>query len=173
MSPTARYRAGSYIAAIVISLFFVSCVTVAKISDLPSNSESIDFSKIALMKKTKKDKAWNSKKEYEYYICTPVNSPEKIMASILKGLQLEEYAVNRQSLLNGVVLAERGLRANEWNSVAGIYFIVTEKEAHIYIRCRITQDITGGWRNDRAREIGDAICLQLGGVKNAYPVKSK
>jgi hypothetical protein len=125
------------------------------------------------MKKTKKDKAWNSKKEYEYYICTPVNSSEKVMASILKGLQLEEYTVNKQSLQNGVVLAERGLRANEWNSVAGIYFITAEKETHIYICCKITQDITGGWRSDRARKIGEAICSQLNNFKSAYAVKSK
>jgi hypothetical protein len=173
MSSILRYRASTYIAAIALSALIVSCTSVAKISDLPTNSEKIDFSKIALMKKTKKDKAWNSKKEYEYYICTPVNSPEKVMASVLKGLQLEEYAVNKQSLQNGVVLAERGLRANEWNSVAGIYFIVAEKETHIYICCKITQDITGGWRNDRAKEIGDAICTQLNGFKSAYAVKSK
>jgi hypothetical protein len=167
-----KHRVKSLISGIVLSALIVSCTSIAKISDLPVNSEKINFSKIALMKKTKKDKAWNSKKEYEYYIHTSINSPEKVMTSVLKGLQLEGYAVNKQSLQNGVVLAERGLRANEWNSVAGIYFTVTEKETHIYIRCRITQDITGGWRNDRAKVIGVAICSQLNSYTSAYAVKS-
>ena len=63
---------------------------------------------------------------------------------------------------NGATLAERGMQENECKSVIGVYFKANNSGFDIYVRCTISQDFTGGWRDDRAEKIGKRICLKLG-----------
>ena len=75
------------------------------------------------------------------------------------------YEVVRQESEAGVVLAERGLRMNEWGSVTGVYFRPQAQHWWILVDVRITQDVTGSWREDRARKLATTLCGRIGGCE--------
>lgn len=48
------------------------------------------------------------------------------------------------------------MHANEWNSITGVYYKVdlNKQKLQVYINTKITQDITGGWSENRAKKVG-------------------
>jgi hypothetical protein len=152
---------------------FSSCLSTARLSDFSQTAEKIDFMQIANSEKMELDKEWNSKTEFEYYLKLNTTNNSLIIQSIKDALFYNGYTIQFLDVNKKAVLAKRGLMANEWNSIIGIYFNVNNDESEIYINCKITQDITGGWRDDRAAEIGQTICQFFKGCQQAYPVKTK
>jgi len=80
---------------------------------------------------------------------------------------MNDYRLKSTDSVNRVILGYRGLRADEWKSLVGIYYIADRQlnNTQILIQVRITQDITGGWNNNRAQEVGatmDARFKQAG-----------
>ncbi len=49
------------------------------------------------------------------------------------------------------------MRANEWNSITGVYYHIENAKIQVYLTTKITQDVTGGWRENRAKKIGVLI----------------
>jgi hypothetical protein len=151
---------------LVIVTFLQGCQSVARLSDFSPSAKIYDFDKIAASKLDGK----RSKTESEFYIKMNLVTDSLISNSIIEALTSEGFDVKEIKLDNRAVLAERRMRANEWNSVAGIYYQKKLDGFEIYIRCKVTQDITGGWPEDRAKKIGTRICLLLNNCVQSYSV---
>jgi hypothetical protein len=74
---------------------------------------------------------------------------------------------------NSVIIAERGLfyldpkstyshglgvGSNEWNMIAGIYIFDDLPLYTVYVRVQITQDVTGGFGVNRAKNLIEVFC---------------
>lgn len=146
------------------------CLSTARLSDFPKSSKGYDFNKIAASQKTDKDKGWNSKTGFEFYLKTNTADSSAIRQAITDALTGEGFQIKFIDENNGTILSERGLRGNEWNSVAGVYYVKAGDGYEMYINCKITQDITGGIRDDRVMRIGSKICELLKNCQQSYPV---
>jgi len=164
---------------VAIPCFFIamiliqSCASTARLTDFPQSAKSYDFNKIANSKKTEEDKSWNKTTGFEYYLKTNITDSSLIVEAIAAALKSEEFVIKFIDDNQGAVLGERGLRANEWKSVAGVYFQKGDEGFEVYVNCKITQDFTGGWREDRARKIGEKICLRLQDCLQSYSVNTR
>lgn len=154
----------------VLPIAFQSCISTARIQDFPKNVSSINFEKIATSPKTTKDGLRNAKTGFEYYFTTSVADEIYLRNAISSGLDLQGFTVEFTDYSQGTIVAERGMRANEWNSVAGVYYRKKAEGFEVYINCKITQDFTGGWNEDRAKKIGIRICEILKGCVQSFSV---
>jgi hypothetical protein len=145
------------------------CVSVARLSDFPKSAEEIDFNKIA----SSKIEGKGPKNDSEYYIKTSDCTDSLIMYAITKVLNDEKFTFKIIEKANRVVLSERGMRANEWYSVVGVYYNKDSTGFQIYVRYKITQDITGGWSNDRSKKIADKICSLLNKCTTGYSISTR
>lgn len=59
------------------------------------------------------------------------------------------------------IIGKRGLRANEWNSITAVYYKSDRNRLQLYVNTKITQDITGGWHENRAKKVGELIHIKL------------
>ncbi|HKR03311.1 MAG TPA: hypothetical protein VJY62_01640 [Bacteroidia bacterium] len=149
-----------------------SCLSTAKLSEFPKSVTGFDFDKIANSKKTDKDHGWNVKTGFEYYLKTNVADDSVIVQAITGAMKSEGFKIEIADEDHGAILGERGMRANEWNSVAGVYYKKANEGYEMYVNCKITQDFTGGWREDRAKKIGDKICELLKNCLQSYSVNT-
>jgi hypothetical protein len=149
-----------------------SCSSTARLSDFPKTAKEYNFDKIANSKKTQEDKSWNKKAGYEYYLQTNSKDDSLIIQAIIGALRSEGFLISFIHDKDGAIVGERGLQANEWKSVAGVYYQKNDEGFEVYVRCKITQDITGGWREDRAKKIGEKICVLLKNCFQSYPVNT-
>lgn len=150
----------------VLALLLTGCVSVAHVSDFKKTADGLDFDALAKRNYDQKDGLWNEKTGYEYFIVVDHVSEPDAVKCIKAALQSQGYQVEYTSTEGRAIIATRGLMANEWSSVAGVYYRPEEAMVQIYIRDKITQDITGGWRENRAKEIAQAIRAEIamGGV---------
>ena len=110
-----------------IILLVQSC-SVAKLSSLPKSSNEIDFGKClgTIEKPTGKPRTSKTLNEY-CFERAKVYTEEEIIKALDKAVKLSNYTVIKFSTTEKVVFADRGLRANEWNSFAGIYYRIDEQ----------------------------------------------
>ena len=133
------------------------CLSVARISDFPKKSTLIDFDKYSSEFVKQKQPLWTLETSNEYYFeRNQIIKRDTIFNLISKALIDNGYRIFFMDNENQYVIGKRGLRANEWNAKTGVYFKLDmpNKKTQIYIDTRITQDITGGWKNNRAKKIG-------------------
>lgn len=157
---------------IVLTILTQGCLSTAHLSDFSKTASSIDFNKIANSKNNTTDKSWNSKTGFEYYIKTSSVDDSLVIQAIKGAIMSEGFTIKFLDKKTNTILAERGMRANEWNSVVGTYYKKVNDGFEVYVNCKITQDFTGGWREDRARKIGDIICGMLKNCSQAYSVNT-
>ena len=166
----------NYFRILLISLLTISiqsCMTTAQLSDFSRTSDGLDFNEIAISKNDTTDAEWNGRTEFEYYIKTVVTVDSLIIKAIKSGLNSEKFSIKLNSKNNCTILGERGMTFNEYNSIAGVYYQINSASSEIYINCKITQDMTGGWREDRAKKIGLKICKLLNGCEQSYSVRTR
>ena len=147
----------------IVIIISQSC-TVAKLSSLPKSSNEIDFNKYSIELANAKEPFWTSKTSNEYYFEKPkLYAEEDLFKAMDKAFTANNYVVVKFYKTEKTIFAERGMRANEWKSIAGIYYQTDEKteKTKIYIQVKITQDITGGWKENRAKKIGVIIEKEL------------
>lgn len=145
-------------------LLITSCLSVAKISSFAQTSDSIDFNSVSSKRPDLNDSQWSTETSNEYYFETNKVIDEDILFdSMIESLRNTGYAVKPFNRENNCVLGVRGIRGNEWRSIVGIYFKNDNigNKTQVYIICRITQDITGGWKENRAREIGEKLKYKI------------
>ena len=138
-------------------IFFTSCLSVAKISSFSETSDGINFDYVSSKQLDKNESAWTSKTSNEYYFETnKVIEKNILFDSMIESLKNEGYTIKSAKRDNNCVIGERGLRANEWKSIIGIYFKndYIRNKTQVYLLCKITQDITGGWKENRAKKVG-------------------
>ena len=93
-----------------------------------------------------------------YYIEQNKSVYEKLLITLIeKALTKTGYTIKTSSIENKCVIGKRGLEMNEWGSVTGVYYIATTDKVQIYIKTKITQDITGGFKNNIAKKVGILI----------------
>ncbi len=144
----------SLIAAVLLG----ACTSVANLKDLPPSSAEIDFDDAATRSNDDDDASWNTKGSADYLALVESESTEQLIALIVEALQDNGYTLLKTDRSNGVVFAERGMRVNEYESVAGVYFETASGAFAVYARVDITQGITGGWKENRAKQILDRLC---------------
>ncbi len=153
-----------FLALVVISPLLYSCMSVAKLSDFPAGSKEIDFDRYSAVYHEQKNPFWSAATSNEYYIERDIIIAEKDLADIIKQALFEHgYSINKVDLENNFISGRRGMQANEWNSITGVYYqLDNNKKLQVYIITKITQDFTGGWRENRAKKIGEIIESKVG-----------
>jgi len=153
-------------------ILFQSCLSVAKLSDFSLTTDGLDFDKISTLKQTEKNNFWTSKTEYEYYIESKITNDSLIINVIKETLLENRYAIRYYNPNYHTIIGERGLMAHEWKSIVGIYYQINNEASQIYIKSKITQDITGSLGKGIATKIGERLCKKLSCIE-AYPVFTK
>ena len=143
----------SLIAAVLLG----ACTCVANLKDLPASSAEIDFDDVAAGSNNSDDSS-SSKASADYLAVVEAESTTQLIAWLEEALQDNGYTLIKTDRSNGVVFAERGLRANEYASVADVYFEILADAFAVYARVDIAQGITGGWKDNRAKQILDRLC---------------
>lgn len=134
------------------------CVSMAKISDFSQTSTSIDFDKLSKEFKIAKTPFWTLNSSNEYYFEKETNIEEgKLIETIKNGLRSYNYSIPVSNLENKCIIGKRGMVANEWNSITAIYYRIQPNKIQVYLNTKISQDITGGWKENRAMKVGKLI----------------
>jgi len=144
---------------------FTGCAGIARISEFPQTSETIDFDKLAQANYESKDAFWNLQTEYEYFVEVEKTEEDELYKAITDALVNSGYVVSYSNKQNRVIIGERGFRLNEWKSITGVYYRGRDGLFQVFFRNAITQDITGGWRQNRARKVAALLCKSLSKCK--------
>ena len=143
---------------VIISILLLQgCLSVARISDFPTTSSNIDFDKYSKEKTENKEPFWTLETSNEYYIETQKLLNENDLIDLIsQALKNNGYKIFVTDKNNDYLIGKRGLGANEWNTRTGVYYRIdtANNKTQIYINSRITQDITGGWKDNRAKKVG-------------------
>lgn len=144
------------------TLLFTGCLATARLSDFSNNASDIDFDKYAAKSPAEKTALWTGKTSNEYFLERDTIYPEADLNIIVRNaLSKMGYSVDKRNAVPGTncILGKRGMYANEWNSITGVYYRIDKEKnkTQIYINTKITQDITGGWRENRAAKVGAKI----------------
>lgn len=139
-----------------------SCLGVAKVSDFETDAAAIDFDKHAQTYETStyNQKTWTFETADDYYFERPLTiSEEAFTKTTLEAFAQSRYYRLEKDLLKNRILGQRGLRANEWNTVSAVYYKFNreEQKIQVYVSTKITQDITGGYVEKRSMQLGQMI----------------
>jgi hypothetical protein len=148
-----------YVISIVI-LSLLNCVSVASLERFPKSTSQINFGELENIKFEDKEGIWNLKTDYECLLIVN-NQLADVEAQTENALLKTGYKIKVKDKSEKLIIGERGMRPNEWNSITGIYYKPKNDTVIIYIKNEITQDITGGWKENRAKEIGKLLCKNL------------
>ena len=153
----------SILCAIFLPILLYGCVGTARISDLPKSSSDIDFSKYSEEINRKKTPFWTEETSNEYYIeKEKAVSDTALVGTIEAAMRQNGYAIKSNNADSTCVIGQRGMRANEWGSVIGVYYKISPGKIQVYIHSKVTQDITGGARNNLAKKVGVLIEKAIG-----------
>jgi len=146
------------IATLLTSITLTACISTAKLSDFSKTSATIDFDKFSKEFKVTKTPFWTSKTSNEYYFETENSIDEiKLIETIKNSLKSYSYSISVSNIENQCIIGKRGMMANEWGSITAVYYKIQQSKVQIYLNTRISQDITGGWRENRAMKVGQLI----------------
>lgn len=132
-----------------------SCST-ARITDLPKAATEVNFTQYARDYREQPEPFWTSKTSNEYYFEKEKLLPEeKLITLIQEALKEKGYAIKLVDTEGRHIVGKRGMQANEWGSLTGVYYNISQeqKKIQLYIKTVITQDATGGWRENRAKKV--------------------
>jgi hypothetical protein len=141
---------------ILLVLSLSGCVKPAQFTNLPKSSAEVNFDKLKNLNETKSP-FWTNKTSNEYYLELPVTTDSIFQKAVTKSLKINGYKDYHFNKINNSFIARRGIRANEWGTISGIYYKVNEDSIQVYIRSEISQDPTGGWNENRAKKIAIKI----------------
>jgi hypothetical protein len=148
-----------FVLAMLICLFAVTgCMGVARMSDFPRNAATFNFDELSKKNYDSKDAIWNERTEYEYFVNVEKTDENELFKLITFALMNSGYTISYSDIQHKVAIGERGLRLNEWQSITGIYYRATPDLFQVYFKNAITQDITGGLRENRAKEVAKLFC---------------
>ena len=155
-----KFCSGKILALFIFLTTLNSCLSVAKMTDFPNSSANINFDKYSTELNKKKDPFWTLNTSNEYYIERNVLMTEMDLTNLIQyALKKMGYKIYTIDINNDYVFGKRGMYANEWSSITGVYYKIdiSNKKLHVYINTKITQDFTGGWRENRAQKVGQII----------------
>ena len=139
-----------------ITFLFQSC-SVAKFSSMPKGASEINFANFQSQVKNEKEPLLTGSTTNEYFIeINRVCNELELLDAIGQAYTANHYGFSKFNKADKAIFAERGARLNEWKSLAGIYYQINGQlnNTRFYILVNITQDITGGWKENRAKKLG-------------------
>lgn len=139
--------------SLYLLLFFscVSCIT-SKVLQLPTSASEINFNQIAVVNE-KKTKVWTSETISEFYVEVPLVNDAQLLNGIQYSFEKNGYKNGKWDLNNQTFSAQRGMRANEWATFTRLYYKINPNNTQVYVQSRISQDGSGGWRENRAKKV--------------------
>jgi len=152
-----NYNMRQILIAFTLVIILQGCLSTARVSDFPTTSSNIDFDKYSKEQSEKKEPFWTLETSNEYYFeKQKLIQDDDLIKFISQALMNDGYKIFIADKSNNYVIGKRGLRANEWNTRTGVYYKIdtVKNKTQIYISSRITQDITGGWKSNRAKKVG-------------------
>lgn len=152
---------------LVTSTFFAGCLSIAKLSNFSQTSSTIDFYKLAKEYKLAETPFRTTKTTNEYFFEKEIIIEESKLFEIAKNaLDACKYSISVSNIENKCIIGKRGLMANEWKSITAIYYKIESNKIQVYVLTKITQDITGGFGENRAMQVGKLIEQKLNSTKN-------
>ena len=146
------------IATLFTLIILAGCLSTAKLSDFSQTSSTIDFDKLSKEFHLTKTPFWTSKTSNEYYFEKEIAIDEiKLIETIKYALSSYNYSIEISNIKNKCVIGKRGMMANEWGSITAVYYKIQANKIQVYLHTKITQDITGGWRENRALKVAQKI----------------
>jgi len=145
----------------------LGCLGTAKISSFPTSISQTDFENYSRKSANTSSKSWTFETTDEFYFERTFPSSEyseiRLISQIEDAFGREGYTVQMKDTHNKRIIGRRGLQADEWNSLVGIYynFNVSENMLQVYIKTEITQDFTGGPNKQRSKRIGNILQMML------------
>ena len=146
------------------------CISTASMSDLSKTASAYDFDKLSRAEYIENEKNWSNRTVFEYYLKSTGVDDYLLVQAVKGAMEAYEFKVKILNIKERAILGQRGLSANEWKSVIGVYYRTANNSSEIYIKIRVTQDVTGSWRQDRAMEIGELICRILRNCTESYSI---
>ncbi len=137
-----------FVAGLSLLLSLTGCLSVARLSDLPADSASVDMDNTAPPTKYGR---------FEHTVSLEGTSRQRVFEISQLALQQEGFQIALADPDKGCIKGERGLRANEWSMVSGVYLREGDNQVKVKVICIITQDITGGWHQSYAENIANRI----------------
>jgi hypothetical protein len=148
----------------VILLFLIttisSCLSVAKISDFPKTSTVIDFNKYSSEYHELKAPYWTSENASEYYFERDTIITNKELTDYIKTALISlGYTITSNDYEDDYIRGSRNISRMEWGAITAVYYKLDyeKNKLQVYILTEITQDITGGNRENRAKTVGKII----------------
>jgi len=158
-----------YIYLAVLTVLLNSCLSIASFDDFPRDSDKIDFKKYSKEFEEKSEPFWTTSTSNEYYFEIDLELDDQKLELLIKQVMRNDgYRIKISDLQKKFIIGKRGMRMNEWNSIIGVYYhqkenvpgkkmsnssMIKKRKIQIYVRCEITQDITGGWSENRAKDL--------------------
>jgi hypothetical protein len=141
----------------LLGLLVLTSCSVAKFSSMPKTAMEIDFVKYENDLQNTKEPLWSSNTSNEYFFVLDKACQElELLEAVGFAFTKNNFGFSKFNKADKVVFAERGARLNDWKSIAGIYYKIDTlaNKTRFYILVKITQDIIGGWKENRAKKIG-------------------
>jgi hypothetical protein len=152
----------SYIHLITLMLILSSCLGTARLSDLPKTADEINFDAYA-KGVAKSGGVWTFKTSTEYYLETSTPLTQDTLITIIRqALISRKYTIHSDTPDKGYITASHAMTANEYYYVTGVYYKLSPGKTQLYIRTKITQDITGGAKNNLSEKLGAIISSRIG-----------
>ena len=119
---------------LLLSVLLSACTSIANLKDLPASSADIDFDEVS----ARSNDAADAEVSADYLTSVEAASAEQLVGYITEALRDNGYTLAKTDRANGVVFAERGLQANEYGSVAGVYYQAASGAFSVYARRHYT-----------------------------------
>lgn len=146
-------------AILVLVALLTGCASVARESDFETDSAQIDFSAMKNEAKKLQSNGFWTNQGTNYYFFEVGTSNAKLIINNLKSLiSSKGYEVSRFDEERYVVIGKKIDWVWDWYSIIGAYVQRSGDHASIYIKVRITQDVTGGVNINRAKALAESYC---------------
>ena len=146
----------------ILSLLILGCLSTARISDFSDTAANIDFDSLSREYKQSKTSSWTLETSDEYYFEKGYSFEEiKLLEAIKFAFAKNNYSVDFSKGENKCVIGRRGLGANEWGAITAVYYKIQSNKSQVYVKTKISQDVVGGWQENRAMKVGKMIEIYL------------
>jgi hypothetical protein len=157
------YQTNNLVKLFILLVFLttiIGCLSVAKLSDFPKTSTAIDYNKYSTEYHELKSPYWTSENASEYYFERDTIITNKELTDYIKQtLKALGYSITSNDYEDDYIRGSRGMTTKEWGSITAVYYKLDydKNKLQVYILTKITQDISGGRAENRAKTVGQII----------------
>ena len=134
-----------------------SCMHRVSKDLFPASSADIDFVSVKQQSKAS-DTNLKRSPQHEHYFELRLEISEnefvETVSHVLSNSRFKHIHVDPES---NRVIGERGMTANEWNSICAVYYAQDEDMYNVYTLFKMTQDVTGGFDVNKAAKVGSQL----------------